>query len=207
MDACPHCLKPAPLCVCAGVTPIDNRIALVILQHPQEQDVELGSARLAIRHLVRAELKVGLSWPSLAKVLGHAADPKRWAVLYLGAAKPRDPITLVNRKGEPLADQAEVLEQLEGLIVLDGTWSQAKTLWWRNAWMLKCRRMVINAPHASLYGALRREPHRGSLSSLEAAAFALSRLEGRPEIERAMLSSFRTMLTRYREQRATAKNS
>ena len=27
---CPHCLKPLTLCVCDGIAPIDNKIALVI---------------------------------------------------------------------------------------------------------------------------------------------------------------------------------
>jgi hypothetical protein len=197
---CPQCLKPPGLCVCAGIAPADNKIALLILQHPQEQDVELGTARLAVAHLKNAAFKVGLSWPSLARALGRAADPKRWAVLYLGSAKPpmdRD-IVALDRKGQPLGNQDDVLHGLDGVIVLDGTWSQAKALWWRNAWMLKCRRIAVNPKRPSLYGRLRREPRRESLSSLEAAAFVLSRLEQNPEIETAMLASFRAMLERYR---------
>src|SRR4051812_37790244 len=85
---CPRCLKPAALCVCADIMPVANRIALVILQHPREQDVDLGPARRAALHLKPAVLKIGLSWPSLAQAVGRPADPKRWAVLYLGSAKP-----------------------------------------------------------------------------------------------------------------------
>jgi len=185
------------------VAPIDNRIRLLILQHPQEQDVELGTARLAVAHFKNAAFKIGLSWPSLARALGQPADPKRWAVLYLGSAKPpagRDIIAL-DRKGAALPNQDEALQNLDGVIVLDGTWSQAKALWWRNAWMLKCKRIAINPKRPSLYGKLRREPRRESLSSLEAAAFTLSRLEHKPEIETAMLASFRTVLERYRARR------
>jgi DTW domain-containing protein YfiP len=203
-ESCPTCAKPLDLCVCAGVAPIDNRIALLILQHPQEQDVELGTARLAVAHLKNAAFKIGLSWPSLSRALGKPADPKRWAVLYLGSAKPpaeRD-IVALDRKGAALANQDEMLKGIDGVIVLDGTWSQAKALWWRNAWMLKCRRIAINPKRPSLYGKLRREPRRESVSSLEAAAFALSRLEHKPEIETAMLASFRAMLERYRARNA-----
>ncbi len=84
---CPHCLKPQALCVCAGITPIDNKVSLLILQHPQEQDRELGTARLTTLHLKDALLKIGLSWPSLTKILGRATDPQRWAILYLGSVK------------------------------------------------------------------------------------------------------------------------
>src|SRR6478735_3954491 len=124
--ACPQCLKPQALCVCATVTPIDNRICLLVLQHPQEQDVDLGTARLAVCHLKNAVFKVGLSWSSLAKVLGRPADPKKWAVLYLGSAKApatMGEVVALDRKGNPVTEQAKALEGLEGVVVLDGTWS------------------------------------------------------------------------------------
>src|SRR5947209_4664530 len=103
---CLRCLKPQTLCVCDGIEPIDNKIALLILQHPQEQDRELGTARLAVLHLKNeALLKIGLSWPSLTKILGRPTDPQRWAVLYLGSVKaaavlPNRDIVVVNKKGD-----------------------------------------------------------------------------------------------------------
>lgn len=178
----------------------------MVLQHPQEQDVELGTARLAAGHLKNAVFKVGLSWPSLAKVLGHPADPKKWAVLYLGSAKA--PATLgevvaLDKKGNPLPDQDKAFADIEGVIVLDGTWSQAKALWWRNAWMLKCKRVALNPKAPSLYGRLRKEPRRDSLSTIEAAALLLSHLEHKPEIRTAMLESFQRMLAAYKTSRQT----
>ena len=202
--SCPHCQKPAALCVCDSIVPIDNRVSLVILQHPQEQDKTLGTARLAALHLTNAQLKIGLSWPSLSKMLGRAADPQRWAVLYLGSVKAADvapgrEVVVVNRKGAPVGDQDAALRTIEGIIVLDGTWSQAKALWWRNAWMLKCRRIVLGPQRPSRYGKLRREPRRDGLSTIEAAGLLLARLEGRPAIEEALNASFDRMLSRYRE--------
>src|ERR1700729_441912 len=85
---CPNCHKPQPLCICDSITPIDNRIALLILQHPQEQDRALGPARLAALHFKNAVLKIGLSWPSLSKALGRPVhDPSTGAVLTTGSAK------------------------------------------------------------------------------------------------------------------------
>src|SRR5580700_5150175 len=87
----PSCQKPLPLCICDSVTPIESRVSLLILQHPQEQDRALGTARLTALHFKNAVLKIGLSWPSLSKALGRpVADPSRWAVLYLGSAKVAD---------------------------------------------------------------------------------------------------------------------
>ena len=76
---------------------------------------------------------------------------------------------------------------------LDGNWSQAKALWWRNAWMLKCRRVILGPRQPSRYGRLRREPRRDSLSTIEAAAMLVSRLENRPEIEATLTASFEKM--------------
>jgi DTW domain-containing protein YfiP len=209
---CPDCLKPAALCVCADVVPIDNKITLLILQHPQEQDMELGTARLTARHFTNASLKVGLSWPSLTKALGRGADPKRWLVLYLGSAKagelaPGREIVVLNKKGAAVPDQKAGLADVQGIILLDGTWSQAKALWWRNAWMLKARRVALNPRHPSRYGKMRKEPRKDSLSTLEAAALLLSRLEDKPEIETALHASFDRMLARYRAFRALSNAS
>ena len=68
VEECPHCGKPLPLCICDSISPIEkNRISLLILQHPQEQDRSLGTARLTALHFKNAVLKIGLSWPSLSK--------------------------------------------------------------------------------------------------------------------------------------------
>ena len=205
---CPRCQKPLSLCVCGEIVPIDNRIALLVLQHPQEQDKTLGTARLTALHFKKAVFKIGLSWPSLAKALGRPADPRAWATLYLGPAPekggpPPPELTVLDGKGRPLPDQKTALRDIEGVIVLDGTWSQAKTLWWRNAWLLKGRRVVLNPRRPSLYGKLRREPRREGLSTLEATALLLSRLENRPEIETALTETFKRLLDRYRAAKPT----
>jgi DTW domain-containing protein YfiP len=200
---CPHCHKPPALCVCDAITPLDNRIEVLILQHPQEQDRALGTARLTTLHFRHAALKVGLSWPSLTKIRGRPTDPQRWAILYLGSAKvaalaPDREVVALNRKGELERDQEGILGDIEGVVLLDGNWSQAKALWWRNAWMLKCRRVILGPRRPSRYGKLRREPRRDGLSTIEAAATLVSRLEGRPEIEAALMASFERLLARYR---------
>jgi len=203
-ETCPTCLKPRALCVCETVVPVDNRIAILVLQHPQEQDKTLGTARLAVHSLKNAVFKIGLSWPSLSKALGRPAEPRRWAVVYLGAIRPADfppgrEIAVFDKKGKPVAGQEEALSEIDGVVLLDGTWSQAKTLWWRNPWVLKAKRIALKPKQPSLYGKLRREPRREGLSTLESAALVLSRLEGRPEIEKTLISTFRRMLQRYRD--------
>ena len=202
---CPHCGKPLPLCICDSVTPIENKVSLLILQHPQEQDRALGTARLTAMHFENAVVKIGLSWPSLSKALGRPVDdPSRWAVLYLGSAKVSEldtdaEIVAINRKGEVEPHQRAILGDIEGIVLLDGTWSQAKALWWRNAWMLKCQRIILGPKRASRYGQLRREPRGDGLSTIEAAALLLAGLEKRPDIAETLNGCFERMLARYRQ--------
>jgi DTW domain-containing protein YfiP len=204
-EACRTCGKPAALCVCAALARIDNRIEVLVLRHPQEQDKALGTAFLLCRQLARATLRTGLSWPNLGKALGREADARRWAVLYLGTAKQAPPPTLgpvvaVDRDGVALADQVAGLRDIDGLILLDGNWSQAKALWWRNPWLLKCRRLVLNPATASLYGHVRREPRRESVSTLEAAALTLARLEDHADWVDALIAPLRLLLSKHRAQ-------
>jgi DTW domain-containing protein YfiP len=202
---CPRCLKPLPLCICDSIAPIESRISLLILQHPQEQDRALGTARLTALHFKDAVLKIGLSWPSLSKALGRPVpDPSRWAVLYLGSAKVADldterDIVAINRKGELEDSQSAILKGIEGIVLLDGTWSQAKALWWRNAWMLKCQRVILRPSRPSRYGKLRREPRADGLSTIEAAAMLMGGLEKRPDVAETLYSSFERMLAKYRQ--------
>jgi hypothetical protein len=184
---------------------IDNRHFVLILQHPQERREMLSTAAPAVAMLRRASLVVGLSWPNLSRPLDRPADPQRWAVLYLGSARPSafraaGEVVAVDRRGEPLADQAAALRNLDGVVLLDGSWSEAKTLWWRNPWLLKLRRIVLDPPRRSRYGRLRREPRREALSTLEAAGLVLKHLEGDPEIEARLLAALDRLLAAPRPQ-------
>jgi DTW domain-containing protein YfiP len=209
--ACPRCRKPAGLCVCSAIEAIDNKVFVLILQHPQEQDRELGSAWIAHRQLKNSRLVVGLSWKGLAAILGRPVDPRKWGVLYLGSAKlaamkapteaRRPPLVAVSARGTALADQDAVLAGLEGIVVLDGNWSQAKALWWRNPWLLKLRRLILAPEFRSLYGKLRKEPRAESISTIEAIGLCLAALAGNPEVSARVIRPFSLLLRNYKDRK------
>ncbi len=202
-EACPHCDKPLPLCICDRVEPVATRLRIVILQHPQEDDARLGTAKLVTLTLPNAEIRVGLSWASLDHALqSEHAKKDRWGVLAtaklqyeLPAATNSAPIAVVDRNG--LRDPAR--HRLEGLLVLDGTWSQAKTLWWRNPWLLKLPRVVLTPREASMYGRLRKEPRRDWVSTLEAVADVLPALGESDRARASLRRLLRTLLQRARD--------
>jgi DTW domain-containing protein len=190
---CDTCRRPTVACVCDRIVsyPTDRRI--LILQHPQEQDALLGSAQILVASLPAAKLVVGLSWRNLAAALGEeGVDVRRWAVLFPDGKSPRAEV--VGRGGVAVPPAS-----LEGIVVLDGTWSKAKTLWWRNPWLLKLNRMTLRPAKPSIYGRLRAEPRREFVSTLESVAAALTLCGEAPEIEVGLSRVFRTMVQRVRD--------
>jgi DTW domain-containing protein YfiP len=183
-----------------AVPTVENKVRVLILQHPQEQDHALGTAGLLAATLAHARLAIGLSWRNLGHALGEPVEARDWGVLYLGSAHAtgQGPLVAVDRKGETLPNQEMALSGLTGLVVLDGNWAQAKALWWRNAWLTKLRRFVIVPDGPSLYGSLRKEARPDAVSTLEAVALALSALEEAPNVREKLLAPFRELIAKAR---------
>lgn len=208
VPTCPNCEKPTELCVCSHIKPHATNLHVLILQHPQEPDKLLGSARITKLALENSTLKVGLSWSNITKALGRPSEHAKWGVLFLGgkskAPKPAPgqklpPVVITNKSGKVFSQEEAALE---GIVVLDGTWAQAKTMWWRNPWLLKLKRVALNPQHRSLYGNLRKEPRRECLSTLEAVAETLEALGENPEVSQDLRTYFKELLAKYKATQA-----
>ena len=192
-STCQTCHRPTAACVCDRIKPHPTARRVLILQHPQEQDALLGSAQLLTASLPQAKIVVGLSWRNLGHALNEPeVDPRKWAVLFPDREASDDQVT--TRSGA-LVEPAS----LEGVIALDGTWSKAKTLWWRNPWLNKLKRVNIKPAQPSIYGRLRAEPRRDYVSTLESVAAALTLCGEDPSIEADLLRVFRTLVQRVRD--------
>lgn len=199
---CGTCEKPQALCICDSIKPLENKLEVLLLQHPQEFEEDLNTARLTHLLLKNSKLKVGLSWRNLI------AQPKHWVVLFLGSSiesvkhkQQQTQVTETQSRLIFLNKKRQVIEgpsRAAGLVVLDGTWSQAKTLWWRNPWLLKLNRAILVPASSSLYQDLRREPRPECLSTLEAVAESLTLLGESPAVEQGLKNTFRIFLERYR---------
>jgi DTW domain-containing protein len=182
-NPCPDCLRSERYCVCAHIIPVDTRTEILVLQHPQEPGVAIGTAPIIQKGFTNARIVTGLSWANLKKILKQEVTYQQWGVLYVGSIRteqlPSEGLYSVSDKGVIRPNQKQLLSSLKGIIVLDGTWSQAKTLWWRNPWLLKVQRLVVRSDQKSLYDTIRKEPRRGCFSSIEALAEALEHLESK----------------------------
>ncbi|MCM0606496.1 MAG: DTW domain-containing protein [Xanthomonadaceae bacterium] len=180
-------------------------LKILCLQHPQEPDKHLGTVPLLKTTLGdRLTLKVGLSWPNLSKAVGAEAKPSEWLALFIGSRKKaegawmpdergevRRGLHWINPKSKPAPDD---LAALKGIIVLDGTWSQGKTLWWRNAWLLKCKQAFLIPLAPSAYGRMRKEPGPECVSTLECVAETLTLLGEKHELEKELREKFAEFL-------------
>jgi DTW domain-containing protein YfiP len=179
-QTCPRCERPVRVCYCAHLTSIDTTTRVVLLQHPREEDMAIGTARMANLCLPNSELHVGVDFersPALARALGDPSRPA--ALLYPGddaidvlTDPPRGPITLV---------------------VVDGTWWQARKLVRTNPTLAALPRYAFRAPTPSEYR-IRREPDEAYVSTIEALVHVLGVLEGDPERLKELLTPFRAMI-------------
>src|SRR5262245_66648342 len=97
---CPGCARPASVCLCAEVVRVPTRTRVVILQHPRESTVPIGTARLAELALPNAERHVGVDFsgdPRIREILENQAAPP--ILLYpgegardLAAEPPKAPV-------------------------------------------------------------------------------------------------------------------
>jgi len=114
--------------------------------------------------------------------------PSQWGILFLNSkSKAGDPPAVIqDRKKQFITDY----RFLKGIIALDGSWKQAKTLWWRNPWFLKLNRIALNPAHASL----RAQTREGGLSTIEAVAFALDNLGEDKKIGESLRENFHRLI-------------
>lgn len=188
-DACPKCFRPLAECFCGKVPLQKTSLTVLVLQHPQERLKRLNSASLAHAMLENSILKVGLSWRNLSHALGKEVDAKQWGVLYLkGSGEAGKPMELFDAKKRPLKG----IPSLSGIVVIDGSWKQAKAMWWRNPWLLRLNRIMLNPQKASLRPQVKKE----GLSTIEAVALALECLGEDPALPAALVKTYVDLILR-----------
>jgi DTW domain-containing protein YfiP len=179
-DTCHRCRRPTTGCYCTHVTPIDTRTRLVLLQHPRERYVAIGTAHMASLCLTNSELHVGIDWSKHAPLARALSNPERPPVLlYPGEGStdivkspPPGPVTLV---------------------VVDGTWAQTKKVVRINPALAALPRYAFVPPRPSEYR-IRKEPDDASVATIEALVHALSALEGDATRFETLLAPFRAMI-------------
>jgi DTW domain-containing protein len=178
---CGQCRRPTSVCYCPHLVSLPTRTRVVLLQHPRERDVPIGTARLAHLCLPGSELHVGVDFADDRQVRAALAgdDGRPPYLLFPGPealdlreARPDGPITLV---------------------VVDGTWWQARKLLKRNAALRALPQLRFTPASPSNYR-IRREPADHCVATVEALALALGALEEEPARFATLLRPFEAMI-------------
>jgi DTW domain-containing protein len=159
---CYECHKPKSLCVCARVPRVDNHTGVIVLQHPRERLHPIGTARFA--KLGLSKVRVEVAWDAG----NREHEPPSWlpdgAALLYPSASARD-IRELPAESRP-----------KHLIVIDGTWHTARTLYRDKVWLDRLPKLRFTPDQPSRYR-IRREPKDDFVSTLEAIVEALRVLE------------------------------
>ncbi|XP_064608497.1 tRNA-uridine aminocarboxypropyltransferase 2-like [Liolophura sinensis] len=176
---CKRCSRPLTVCWCPYLPhePIDVTTTVWILQHPLEESRVLRTAPILYHSLKPGQCKI-----FRGKRFTKERHSEVWRTLH-------DPETLLLYPGPDASDLNSVpsptLSSPHNLVILDGTWSQAKGLYHQNPSLWNLKKVQIRQSGCSKY-VIRSQPTDACLSTLETAAIALSVLEDKPCIQEVL---------------------
>lgn len=161
--SCSRCRRPIRVCVCAALVPVESRTRVVFLQHPREARMPVSTCRLAHLSLPNSELHVGL---------GPEGDARLESIA-------KEPGTMLLFPGPDATDVRDLRAPPSTLIVVDGTWINARKLVVRSPLVAALPRIGFTPLHPSNYR-IRREPAPHCVSTIEAVVHVLDALDERP---------------------------
>uniref|UniRef100_A0A8C5PBK8 tRNA-uridine aminocarboxypropyltransferase n=1 Tax=Leptobrachium leishanense TaxID=445787 RepID=A0A8C5PBK8_9ANUR len=180
--------RPQKVCLCPFLPeqPLPVSTCLYIVQHPAEESRVLRTVPLLVACLAEDKCKVLIGrrfgeerYPDLASV---CKNPSTF-ILYPGAEAS-------NLEDLPRTD----VQHPCSLIIIDGTWSQAKDIFYKNSLFRLPKQVQLKSSLSSQY-VIRTQPTNMCLSTLECAAVALSIMERNAEIQETILRPLQAMCT------------
>jgi DTW domain-containing protein YfiP len=158
---------------------VQNKTSVLVLQHPRERLHALGTARFARLGLTNAHVEIAYD----AGVRDGARPP--WipdgAALLYPAPGARD------------LSELRPEERPKHLVVIDGTWHTARTLYRDKTWLHELPHVRLNPAAPSRYR-IRKEPSTDYVSTLEAIVEALRLIEPETEGFDALIAAFDRMI-------------
>ncbi|MBI5494255.1 MAG: DTW domain-containing protein [Deltaproteobacteria bacterium] len=161
---CPRCYLLRAWCLCAYVPRVQTTARFLVVRHMTERFKGSNTARLVPLALPNSEL-----WD-----LGVPGEPLDTS----GLGAPGD--WLLFPSAQPL--RAPPVPPPRRIIVVDGSWTQARRMVQRIGALREMPRFALPAAEAPLQR-LRRPPRDDGLSTLEAVAAAVERLGDEPGAE------------------------
>ena len=183
---CDQCAKAEAACLCAWIEQQDNQLAVLVLQHPDEINKAIGTARLVELGLKRARVVSGLGIveaDAMAVLAGLSAFKP--LLLYPKALSESLPHFVLDFETEHFS-VSPLLNAYDSLILLDGTWRNTRELLHVNGWLKTLPTLAIKHSESSRYR-IRQAKQAGALATIEAVAKVLSVLDETHQAEQLLL--------------------
>ena len=188
-EMCFRCFRAAKVCICQHIPSVANKTGVIVLQHHRERLHPIGTARIARLGFQQVSVLIAKRQQALHC---QVDPPPKTGLLYPG----------------PTSTDLAVMqpEQCpENLVVIDGTWLQAKQLYKSNTWLHNLPRYCLKRDQPSQYR-IRRQPGVECLSTIEALVHAMKLIEPETKGLDELLDVFNLMVDRqidYRDQKLT----
>lgn len=201
-DLCNKCRRPPSVCWCCSLpaTPVAVSSKVYILQHPGELKRNLSTAPM---------LEAALSTERCIILRGRRFSRERYGALESVLQDPPSADTILLYPG-PEAKDVQSLDTVQerghgyNIVVLDGTWSQARSLFFNSPQLHSLQQVQVNASQASHY-VIRTQPTSECLSTVETVAYALAALEEKPHLQEVLTRPLQT-LCRYQLEHGAVKH-
>ncbi len=174
---CRRCQRPLSACWCAALRPVATATRVVFLQHPREARVAIGTARIAHLGLAGSELYEGIEFANHPQVAAIMASPGT-ALLF---------------PGEGAVAPHALRRPPETLLVIDGTWPQARKMMALNPALRALPRIGFVPQQPGNYR-IRREPAPHCVATVEAVVEVMAAFEGDGSRFRTLLAAFESMV-------------
>ncbi|MFT5444598.1 MAG: DTW domain-containing protein YfiP [Myxococcota bacterium] len=178
-EVCHSCFRPRALCYCALLQPVDNQTPLLIVQHPHERFHPFGTARIAERCL--KDVRIEVDYDRVLRDGSRELQLPQGAALLFPGPEARD-LASIPPESRPQA-----------LVVLDGTWHQARSLYRDIPTLHDLPKVMFNPDQPSQYR-IRKEPSLECVSTIEAIVHSLKAIEPETPGFDEMLSAFHGMI-------------
>lgn len=177
---CYTCVRPKRVCLCHSIRIETNRCTIGVLQHPNEKGKTFNTAKIAELSLEKSFLFTGVNFDDHVDFNSQLSqyNPKKTGVLY---------------PSSQAIDLSEAPEDLECLIVVDGTWPEAKQILKKTSCFQSMQHYAFKPETSSSYS-LRKEPDVDYVCSLEAIVESLRILENNRTSYQSLLNTLGEMI-------------
>ena len=182
-QSCTRCNSPLNRCLCHTISVIDNHWPIHILQHSNESNHPLGTAKIAKLSLRQCEVNISKITAEHERVIETILSAKPILIFPTANSLPIESISTDNTRP---------------LIFLDATWRKAKRMYLESELLQSLPTVHLQAASLPAYK-IRKSPNSKALSTIEAIAETLSTLDDDAKKYQPLLASMNWMVARQIE--------